>query len=256
MTGSAGQQRVPPDFVRSYELPLPPLDEQERIVSELEGYRKVIEGARQILASYKPTIRIDPGWPVKPLGAMCTIKSGGTPDRSKKEYWGGSIPWVTTTLIDYEVIRKANECISPLGLENSACWMVPKGTILMAMYGQGVTRGRVAVLGIDAAINQACAAFLITNNAVLSEYLFEALRANYGELRRISDARGGNQSNLSAQVLKDFCIPLPPLAIQRQIVAELEAERKLVEANRELIARMEAKIKAKLAEVWGETGNC
>ena len=68
----------------------------------------------------------------------------------------------------------------------------------------------------------------------------------------MSDARGGNQSNLSAQVLKGYSIPLPPIAVQREIVAELEAERKLVEANRELIARMEAKIRTKLAEVWGE----
>ena len=83
------------------------------------------------------------------MAEICAIKSGGTPDRSNESFWNGDIPWVTTTLIDYGVIEAANEFITAEGLKNSSAWIVPKGTVLMAMYGQGVTRGRVAILGID-----------------------------------------------------------------------------------------------------------
>jgi type I restriction enzyme M protein len=76
MTGSAGQQRVTSSFVQSYEIPLPPLAEQERLVAELEGYRKVIEAARHILAHYKPTLRIDPKWPTAELGSIADFKNG------------------------------------------------------------------------------------------------------------------------------------------------------------------------------------
>lgn len=74
------------ELVRQVQIPLPPLEEQERIVAELEGYRKVIEGARQVLASYKPTIRVDPEWAMVKLGELCEIQSGGTPSRSEKSY--------------------------------------------------------------------------------------------------------------------------------------------------------------------------
>jgi type I restriction enzyme M protein len=234
------------------QIPLPPLEVQKEFVAEIEGYQKVINGARAVLDHYRPHVPIHPDWPMVELGEVCAIKSGGTPDRSSETYWNGDIPWVTTTLIDYGVIDRANEFITSEGLKNSATWVVPKGTVLMAMYGQGVTRGRVAILGIDAAVNQACAVFQLKGNTVDSGYLFRVLQSRYEDLRKVSEARGGNQSNLSAQVLKEYSIPLPPLATQQAIVAEIEAEQALVAANRELITRFEQKIQATLARIWGE----
>jgi type I restriction enzyme M protein len=243
-----------------FKIPLPPLEVQKEIVAEIEGYQKVIDGARAVLDHYRPHIPIHPDWPMAELAELCAIKSGGTPDRSNESFWNGDIPWVTTTLIDYGVIDAANEFITAEGLKNSSAWIVPKGTVLMAMYGQGVTRGRVAILGIDAAINQACAAFQLKGDSLDPGYLFRVLQSRYEDLRKISDARGGNQSNLSAQVLKEYSISLPPLATQQAIVAEIEAEQALVAANRELIARFEKKIQATLARVWGEdvqfSGSC
>jgi type I restriction enzyme M protein len=255
MIGMAGKGAYPSinqSDVESVQIPLPPLEVQQEIVAEIEGYQKVIAGARAVLDNYRPHIPIHPDWPVVALGEVCAIKSGGTPDRSNESFWGGEIPWVTTTLIDYGIIDRANEYITPEGLKNSSTWIVPKGTVLMAMYGQGVTRGRVAVLGIDAAMNQACVAFQPRNAILLPTFLFRVLQSCYEDLRRISDARGGNQSNLSAQVLKEYSIPLPPLATQQAIVAEIKAEQALVAANRELIERFEKKIQATLARVWGD----
>ncbi len=252
----ANSTRKDPNITKShvleFALPLPPLEVQMEIVAEIEGYQKVINGARAVLEHYRPHIPIHPDWPMVELGEVCTIKSGGTPDRSNETYWEGDIPWVTTTLIDYGVIDRSNEFITAEGLKNSATWIVPKGTVLMAMYGQGVTRGRVAILGIDAAVNQACAVFQTKGDSLDNGYLFRALQSRYDDLRKVSDARGGNQSNLSAQVLKEYSIPLPPIATQQAIVAEIEVEQALVAANRELIARFEKKIQATLARIWGE----
>ena len=238
--------------LREFRIPLPPTEIQKEIALEIEGYQKVIDGARAVLDHYRPHIPIHADWPMVPLGEVCVIKSGGTPDRSNEAFWNGDIPWVTTMLINYETIDHANEFITAEGLNNSSAWIVPKGTVLMAMYGEGVTRGRVAILGISAAINQACAAFQIKDQSLDPGYLFRVLQSRYEDLRKISDARGGNQSNLSAQVLKEYSIPLPPLGTQQAIVAEIEAEQALVASNSDLISRLDQRIQATLARVWGE----
>ena len=240
------------EVYEKHKIPLPPLEVQKEIVTEIEGYQKIIDGARQVVENYQPHISISPDWSMVELGEVCNIKSGGTPSRDVDEYWNGKIPWVTTTLIDFNIINNANEFITVEGLKESSTWVVPKGTVLMAMYGQGITRGRVAILGIDAAINQACAAFMIKTQTLTPDYLFRILQTKYEDLRRVSDARGGNQSNLSAQVLKQYSIPLPNIDTQRTIIAQIEAEQRLVNANKELIRIFENKVKAVINRVWGE----
>ena len=110
-------------------------------------------------------------WEVKKLGEIANVGSGGTPDRKNLAYWNGDIPWVTTSQIDFNQISKAEEFITKLGLTNSSAKLFDKNTLLMAMYGQGKTRGKVAILGIQAAINQACAAIQLNKN-VSTRYIF------------------------------------------------------------------------------------
>ncbi len=138
-------------------------------------------------------------WNVATLNDISKIASGGTPNRSKAEYWNGDIPWVSTSLVDFNMIEQANKYITQFGLDNSSAKIFPEGTILMAMYGQGKTRGKVAVLGIDAAINQACAAISV-NNGMLSEFVFQNLAGRYEEIRDLSNQ--GGQENLSAALIK------------------------------------------------------
>lgn len=237
--------------IATLSIPLPPLEIQNQIVAEIEGYQKIIDGARQVLDNYKPRILVSPNWPVATVGDVASIRSGGTPDRSNDSYWGGNIPWIKTGQIDFNVIDSADEFITQAGMENSAARLFPTGTILMAMYGQGVTRGRVAILGIEATTNQACAAIEVTSESMDRDFLYRTLEGKYEELRAISESRGGNQSNLNAQLIREVKIPFPDLATQRAIVAEIEAEQTLVNANRELIRRMEAKVKAAIDRVWG-----
>ena len=98
----------------------------------------------------------DGDWDTSKIDKIASVTSGGTPSRANPEYWNGDIPWVTTSLVDFNVILSAEEFITKEGVNNSSAKLFPKDTILMAMYGQGITRGKVAILGIEATTNQAC----------------------------------------------------------------------------------------------------
>ncbi len=161
---------------------------------------------------------IPDGWQKSELGSIANVTSGGTPNRSNKDYWGGLIPWITTGEINFNLITESREFIMEEGLKNSSAKLFPKNTILMAMYGQGLTRGRVAILGIEATTNQACCAIMIDkNNDYLFAYYF--LENNYDAIREM--AHGGNQKNLSGELVKSIPILLPPLEEQRKIAAIL-----------------------------------
>jgi len=159
-------------------------------------------------------------WGVTRLGHLTKVSTGGTPDRQKEEYWNGGIPWVKTGEISYSLITSTEENISQLGLLNSAAFVAPAGTVLMAMYGQGVTRGRVAILGIAAAFNQACAAIQCSSK-LTNEFLFYYLMAAYSHLRSLGNE--ASQTNLSIEIIKEIRVPLPSLAEQEAICRQLEA---------------------------------
>ena len=158
-------------------------------------------------------------WISTELDVIADVSSGGTPSRAKPEYWNGSIPWVSTTLINFNKIEKANEYITSLGLTNSSTKIFPKGTILMAMYGQGKTRGKVAVLNFDAAINQACAAIKL-KKGMNNNFVFQNLANRYDEIRSISNQ--GGQQNLSGALIKKIPISYPDIKSgEQQKIADL-----------------------------------
>ncbi len=178
-------------------------------------------------------------WKIVKLGEITNITSGGTPDRSNLEYWNGNIPWVKTGEINYKIITKTEETISKKGLENSSAKIVPAGTLLMAMYGQGITRGRVAILSIDAAINQACAAISVFRD-ISSDYLFYYLTYKYQDIRDLG--HGANQRNLNSALIKSINISLPTLPEQQAIARALRAVQQAKEARqRELELERERK---------------
>lgn len=237
--------------LKNKKIPLPPLSVQEDIVAEIESYQKIIDGAKMVVDNYKPRIEIDKDWEMVELGKVCDVTSGGTPDRGNEDYWNGNIPYIKTGQIFFNRINNADEFITDAGLKNSSTRLIEPGTILMAMYGQGVTRGRVAILEIEAAINQAVAAIKVNEKLIISEFLYFQLVGLYDYLRKISDARGGNQSNLNAKLIKDLKIAVPQIEIQQLIVSQIEKEQTLVNANKELITIYELKIKDRIGKVWG-----
>jgi len=172
---------------------------------------------------------------VKMLGEIASISSGGTPDRLNPSYWNGDIPWVTTTQINFNLIAEANEFITREGLESSAARVYKPGTLLMAMYGQGKTRGKIAVLAINAAINQACAA-IKPDKDISSKYIFFNLSVRYEEIRSLSNI--GNQENLNAAIIKSILIPLPKEdEEQRAIATALSDVDALITSLDKLIAK-------------------
>ncbi|MEI8376350.1 MAG: restriction endonuclease subunit S [Planctomycetota bacterium] len=173
-------------------------------------------------------------YPMATISEVCQTGSGGTPSRKRREFFGGGIPWVKTTEVRGEVITTTEETLSSAGLENSSAHLYPAGSIVIAMYGQGATRGRSAKLGIEAATNQACLILHDFDARVEPDFVWSYLTGEYNRLRELGS--GNNQPNLSAELIRGYPIVIPPLAVQRQIV-----ER--VAKRREEIARLKADAK-------------
>jgi type I restriction enzyme S subunit len=183
-----------------------------------------------------PEFRDAPEWRVGPLGELFETMTGGTPDRAVKEYWGGAIPWITTSLVDFNVINNAEEFISDAGLENSSAKLFPKNTVLVALYGQGKTRGKVARLGIEATTNQACAAIL-PGDGIEPAFTFLSLCGRYDEMRGLSNS--GGQENLSQGLLRElrFCYP-KDVAEQQRIADCLSAFDARIAAEADKLAAL------------------
>ena len=150
------------------------------------------------------------------IGNISKVYAGGTPSRKHPEYWGGTIPWVKTTHIQNCFIEKddIDESITDIGLKSSSAKIVPEGTILMAMIGQGKTRGQVAILNVEAAINQNCVA-IVLNEEIDRDYVWHQLRYRYHKIRNISNSSG--QQNLNGEIIKGIILPFPDYEQQRRI---------------------------------------
>jgi type I restriction enzyme S subunit len=166
------------------------------------------------------------GWEKVRLDEVTSIQTGSTPSRTNPDYYSGSMPWVKTTEIRGNEIFEAEESITEAGLRESNCKLFPRDTILVAMYGQGITRGRTGILKIPACTNQACAAILPCV-AILPQFLFTYLKNQYEEIRRLG--RGGNQPNLNLNMIKKFTILLPPIEIQENFVNQAAIIKKILE---------------------------
>ena len=236
--------------LKAVPVPVPPMDEQSAILTFLdhetakidalvEEQKRLIEllkEKRQAVISHAVTKGLNPNapmkdsgvewlgevpahWSVGALGYLSEIDTGSTPDRSRPEYWGGDIPWLKTGEIDYAPIHAAAEFITESGIANSAAKVAPPGTLLMAMYGQGVTRGRVALLEISAAYNQACAAMSI-GPRLTANFVRYFFMAAYTFIRDFGNET--SQMNLSAGIIRKFKLTVPPLPEQAVIVEKLD----------------------------------
>lgn len=162
---------------------------------------------------------IPDSWSWYKLGEILKITSGGTPSRSNSEYYKGDIPWIKTGEIKWNDLFDTEEKISEEAIKNSSAKLLPINTVLVAMYGQGLTRGRAAILHKISACNQAVCA-LLPNENVDPKFLFYFFMEGYHRFRKI--AQGGNQENLSASLISTFVIPIPPIKEQLVIVDFLD----------------------------------
>jgi type I restriction enzyme S subunit len=211
-----------------YESSLPPLDEQHRIAEILWAADKISQ--KYINLEFYLTQLKHSLWSNLSLGAdfkkamLCDIGSiftGSTPTRSRSDYWeNGTIPWLTTEKVNDRFIRSADEFITENAFNDFSLKMhIPEST-LVALYGEGKTRGTAALLMTPASTNQAFAC-ITPNEKIDPWFLFYCLDNSYEKLRSLS--QGSNQKNLSAKLLSQFEIPLPPIQKQKMISSEIKA---------------------------------
>lgn len=170
------------------------------------------------------------GWVRVRVGDIAQVGSGTTPKRGRADYWdGGTVPWVTSGAVSSGVIREPSELVTETALRETSLRLWPAGTLLVAMYGEGQTRGRCAELAIEAACNQACAAISLRPELNAYRRLVRLhFDANYSVNRRL--ASGGVQPNLSGALIKNMTIALPPIDEVVRIVAEAERQMSFVDA--------------------------
>lgn len=194
------------------------------------------------------------GWRWMSIRDLCEVQTGGTPDTENPDYYDGNIPWVRSGDIKGQYIRDIPVRITDLGLANSNAIIFPVGTVLIAMCGQGKTRGTAGILTIPAACSQSVAA-LLPNDIVTPEILYFGLSWLYEDIRNIN---GKNQrTNLNLGTIRKIEIPIPPEQEQEQIAARL-TQRMLIADN--VRAAAEKQLRAALAlpqtilhEVFTET---
>ena len=229
--------------LKRVQMLIAPLEEQKQIIalmSRIDSIKQMrateLEGLDQLIKARFVEMFGEPHrsktYPYIKISELTDVVSGGTPDRKNQDYWNcGTIPWVKTTELQNRTITKVEEYITDKGLSESSAKLVPANTVLIAMYGQGKTRGMTGFLGIEASTNQACACILPTSNIDM-QYLWHFLILSYDELRGL--AQGGNQPNLNAGMIKNFPILVPPMEKQKQfvsIVSQVDKSKLSIQAS-------------------------
>jgi len=216
------------------EIPLPPLKIQREIVAEIEGYQKVINGARAVLDNYRPHIPINPEWPMVKLGGIAENLDSRRVPITKGDRTSGSIPYYGASgIVDHVADFIFDEDILLIS-EDGANLIARSTPIAFSVTGKCWVNNHAHVLKFEHPATQSIVEIYL-NSISIEEFV-----------------TGAAQPKLNRQALNSIPIPLPPLAEQQAIVAEIEAEQALINANRELITRFEAKIQTTLSRIWGE----
>lgn len=232
----------------SIKIPLPPLSIQEQVVEEIEVYQKIIDGAKQIVESYKPTIKIDPEWKLAELGNICEVQSGGTPLKDINEYWeNGNISWYSSGELNDLYTTEPKSMITELGLQNSSAKMFPKGSLLIGMYDTAAFK--MSILDRDAAFNQAILG-IKPNENIKMEFLYLYFMQN--KETYLNSRVGARQRNLNKGFISSLNIPSIKLEEQINIIEKVREEMAIVDQNKRLIEIFEQKIKDKINDVWSE----
>lgn len=257
-----GLKNVSKKHLLTIQIPLPPLDVQKVIVAEIDGYQKVIDGARAIIDNYHPHIPINPDWPLLCFeDAPFKIIDGdrGTNYPKKEDFsLSGYCLFLNTKNVrsdgfnfsEMEFISKEKDNSLKKGrLSRGDVVLTTRGTIgNTGLYDESVTFNHIR-------INSGMLIFRPDATQISGSFLFHFFQSENFRKQREAIVSGSAQPQLPIRSLNKAMIPIPPLTTQQAIVAEIEAEQALVAANRELIMRFEKKIQATLSRVWGEKSN-
>lgn len=234
--------------LKGINIPLPPLSVQKEIVEKIEGYQRIIDGAKQVVENYKPQIEISPNWDVVQLGEACEIKRGKFSHRPRNapEFYGGDYPFLQTG----DVVRAKGgrvshtQTLNELGLSVSKIF---EPTIVLITIAANI--GDTAILEYEACFPDSVVG-LIPKSGTDPFFLEMMMRSQKEYLNRVAPQAA--QKNINIEILTTVKIPLPPLEVQKEIVARINQEQELVNANKELIKIFEQKIKTEIAKLWEE----
>ena len=243
--------RANPKAVANIRIPLPSLEVQRGIVAEIEGYQKVIDGARTVVENYRAHIVVDPEWPMVALGDVCTVERGASPRPISKYTTDSSngVNWIKIgdAQVGSKFITSTKERITLEGATKSR-WVKPGDFIL----SNSMSFGRPYILAIEGCIHDGWLLLRNQSKEINKDFLYYILNSEVVATQFALAATGGVVNNLNSKIVRAVKIPLPFIDTQKAIAAELEAERAIVDANRELIQRFDKKIQDVIARVWKE----
>ena len=246
-------------WVKELEFQLPSRNEQDDVAERLDKLCVVISARQQQLAKLDELVKArfvemfgginESVWyPYQTIESFTSVMSGGTPDRNIPEYWQENIRWIKTTELKNCIITDTEEKISQLGVENSSAKIIPANSILVAMYGQGKTRGMTGYITVECATNQACACIL-PSEKINQKYLWKYIIFSYDKLR--SMAKGGNQPNLNAGIIRKFPVLMPPMNLQNRFAVFAEQVEKTKLFIQNSLKQMETLKKALIQQYFG-----
>ena len=240
------------------EIPLPPLEVQREIVAEIEGYQKVIDGARAVLENYRPHIPIDPTWPMVDLGEVIDkLEAGVSVNSENREVRPGERGILKTSCVTLGVFDPSeHKAILPEELDRARCNPRADSIIISRMNTEALVGASayVAEYYPNLYLPDRLWQTVITRGDVSTRYVHQIIASDSyrAMISAVCGGTSGSMKNIAKPALMGIKIPLPPLETQQAIVAEIESEQALVAANRSLIARFEKKIETAIARVWGE----
>lgn len=246
MEGATGRQRVPLKALKNVNVPICGIQEQKCIVEKLDALLTRIDTAIEHLQesvtltdsmllsgmekAFNPLglppneaglYKLPKEWAWQNLGSISTIGTGVTPLKGRADYYNnGDINWVTSKATGDDFVSYCEQKITEVALSECRLKVFPVGTLIVALYGQGKTRGQVSELMIESTINQALAGVVVNPNHN-SKFVKYFLKRSYLSLR--SKASGGTQENLNLSIIKAIQVPLPDIQQQRKIVLSLDA---------------------------------
>ena len=240
---------------KDIEIPLPPLEVQQEIAAEIEGYQRVIDGARAVIDNYRPQIVVDPEWPMVEVSETCVVN----PRKSEIAAMDGAKIVSFVPMSDMGENRmcfeaKDYKCLKEVG---SSYTYFKDDDVLIAKVTPCFENGKAGIAkGLSNGIGFGSSEFYVLRptEKVLSEWIFMCVATHAFRKWATPQMTGtGGLQRVPRRVIESYKVPLPALNIQQQIVAEIEAEQSLVAANHKLIERMERKIKATIARVWDDS---
>ena len=240
------------------EIPLPPLEVQREIVAEVEGYQRVIDGARAVLDNYRPHIPVDPEWQMVPLSDVFdALEAGVSVNSENRMKTAGEIGVLKTSAVTSGILNPdEHKAVLPEEVDRVKC-SPRKGSIIISRMNTEALVGASAYVSEDYPnlfLPDRLWQTVISRPDVSARYIHTVIASDEyrAKISSICGGTSGSMKNVAKSQLLQLKVPLPDFDVQQAIVAEIEAEQALVGGNRDLIARFEKKIDAAIARVWGE----